>query len=96
MWSILKAFFFHLEQKVRSSEEWLNLRSVMAVVRFITVLNAFGSITYVSGSTWKRFTVPIFDPDASSWPFGLIASFVVLNEPESETFAMHLRIFRSH
>ena len=74
----------------------MNFRSVIAVVKFITVLNGFASRIDVYGSMWKILTLPIFDPVARSFPFGLTASLVVLNPPESDTLPMHFRMFRSH
>ena len=96
MWASLKAFFFHFEHIARSSLEWLNCRSVMLVVKFMMVLKGYGSKTSVSLEMWNRFTVPIFDPVARSWPFGLTASFIVEKPPVSDTLAIHFLILRSH
>ena len=53
------AFFFHLEQYVRACDVGLNLRSVIEVVKFITVFTGLEK-----SSMLKMLTVPILDPVA--------------------------------
>ena len=92
----LREFFCHFEHIASTSEDWLNSKSVIEVVRFIKVLNGLSSRSPVSPEILNRLTDPIFDPEASNYPFGLTASFIVEKPPVSATLPMHFLVPMSH
>ena len=100
------AFFFHLDEKAKTSEVGPNLRSVILVVNDMMVFSGFwlgisiGCLKFVKSepdySSSNRLTVPILLPVARYLPLLETAILVVLNAPSSSILEMHFLIFKSH